>query len=301
MTLERVPLRETPVVAVPALGVVFKLESLQVTGSFKARGAWRRLAALTAGQRARGVVAASAGNHGLGVAHAAGHLGIAATVVVPETAAAVKREGIERRGARVIVDGATYDDAEASARRLASDTGAVFVSPFDDDDVIAGNGGDLADELARQVPDLRRVVCTVGGGGLIGGLGRALSPRGVTVIGAQPFANCAMFESLAAGRAFTTYTGGATIAEGCEGAVCERTFALARDHVDHIVRVDEAAIRRAVAFCYRTAGVVAECTAAVAVAALLEGEVRPADDGTTAVVITGGNIDAALLDSILAT
>jgi len=295
------PVRVTPLVAVPALGprVRLKLESLQATGSFKLRGAWRKLASLTDDERARGVVAASAGNHGLGVALAAGRLDIAASVVVPRGTPAVKRDGIVRLGAEIVVDGDDYDAAEAIARARAEATGEVFVSPYDDEQIIAGNGDDLALELADQAPDLALVVCPIGGGGLIGGLARTLEPRGISVVGVQPRANCAMYQSLHAGRAFTTYRGAHTLAEGCEGAVCERTYRLARDHVDHVALVTERAIERAVQYCYREAGAIVECSAAVAVAGLLDGEVTPASRGTTAVVITGGNIDAELLDRLI--
>jgi threonine dehydratase len=292
-------IRLTPLVPAPGLGAHLKLENLQVTGSFKVRGAWRKLSALSAADRARGVVAASAGNHGLGLAWAGARLGIAVTVVVSELAPAVKRDGIARLGAQVIVDGRNYDAAEAIARRRAETAGAVFVSPFDDEDVIEGNGGTLADELIEQAPDLSLVVVPVGGGGLIAGIARRLAPRGIAIVGVEPAQNCAMHASLAQGRAQTVYDGGPTLAEGCEGAVCERTFAIVREHVDHIALVSEDAIRAAIAWCYRDAGQIIEPSAAVAVAALRERAVAPAPRGTTAAILTGGNIDPALFDECL--
>lgn len=300
------PVRVTPVVAVAGVQarigpVLIKLECLQRTGSFKIRGAWRTLSAMGPGERARGVVASSAGNHGAGVALAAMRLGVAATVVVPATAPAIKREHIAAAGARVIVHGAGYDDAQAHAREHAAATGAVFVSPFDDDSIIAGNGVDLADELLAQVPDLARLVCPVGGGGLIGGLGARLAPLGVSVIGVQPAANCAMYRSLEQGRALTRYDGEPTLADGLEGAVAERTYELVRAHVERMVLVTEPAIRRAVAFCYRVAGVVVECSAAVAMAAFLDAGVQAAGRGATVCLLTGSNIEPDLLDDILAT
>lgn len=291
-------LRQTPVVARGAL--YFKLENLQVTGSFKARGAWRKLRAMPAEVRARGVVAASAGNHGQGLAYAARHVGAAVTVYVPETTPAVKRDAIARLGARVVVEGAGYDAAEAAARAAARATGAAFVSPFDDDDVIEGNGGGLADELVAQIPDLARVIAPVGGGGLIAGLVRRLRPRGIDVAGAQPRANCAMYESLRQGRALTHYRGAPTIAEGCEGAVCERTFAAVRDGVAEIGLVSEEAIRAAVAWCYRRLGQIVEPTGAVAVAAVRSGAVAAAPAGATAIVVTGGNVDPDLFEACIA-
>lgn len=277
-----------------------KLENRQRTGSFKLRGAVRRMLALTPDERARGVVAASAGNHGQGVALAGARLGIDVIVFVPALAPGIKRERIAALGARVQVAGAVYDDAEAAAREHAARTGAVFVSPFDDEHVIEGNGGTLADELLAQAPDLRMVMCPVGGGGLLGGLCRRLARRGVRVVGVQPEANCAMHDSLQQGRALTRYHGRPTLAEGCEGAIAERTYALARAHADRIVLVSEDAIRRAIAFAYRELGETVEPSGAVALAGLLERAVAPADTGTTACVLTGGNIEPGLLAEILA-
>jgi threonine dehydratase len=304
-------IRTTPLVSIPAVDarlgpVLFKLENLQRTGSFKLRGAARKLgrldATMDAEARARGVVAASAGNHGAGVALVAARLDMAATVVVPRTAPAIKKERIASMGARVIVCGEDYDQAEAEARKLAASTGAVFVSPFDDDDIIEGNGGSLADEICAQTAglgELGRVICAVGGGGLIGGLAARLAPRGVSVIGVQPEKNCAMFRSLEQGRALTEYSGEHTLAEGCAGAVAESTYRLVQGHVERIALVSEAAIRRAVAFSYRVAGTVVECSAAVAVAGLLEGAVAPASRGLTVCILTGSNIEPDLLDHIL--
>jgi threonine dehydratase len=282
-------------------GVALKLECLQCTGSFKLRGAVRAVAALTAAARRAGVVAASAGNHGAGMALACAQAGVPLTVVVPEGAPAVKRAAIAGQGAEVVVKGASYDEAEAAARTLARARGAQFVSPFDDEQVVEGNGSDLARELLLQAPDLGQVVAPVGGGGLLGGLARVLGPRGVTVVGVQPEGNCAMRDSLAAGRALCEYTGRPTLAEGCEGAVCELTFDLARRHAAAVELVSEEAIGSAVAWLYRRAGIIAEPTGAVAVAGLRSGAVAAAGAGrTTAVIVSGGNIDPDLLDRLLA-
>jgi threonine dehydratase len=294
--------RRTPLVPAPALGadVWLKLESLQRTGSFKLRGACLAVDALGAEARARGVVAASAGNHGQGMALAGRHAGVRVTVVVPRTAPAVKKRAMAALGAEVVEAGDGYDAAEAAARALAAERGAVFVSPFDDEQVIRGNGGTLAEEILAERPDARRVVCPVGGGGLCGGLAQALAPRGVAVVGVQPAVNCAMAESLADGRARTVYEGGHTLAEGCDGAVAERTFRLCRDGGVRVALVDERAIRRALAFAYRRLGVVCEATSAVAIAGLVEGAVAAgAGVGATVVVVTGGNIEPDLLDEVL--
>jgi threonine dehydratase len=302
--------RVTPLVPAPALGrrtgadVWLKLESLQRTGSFKLRGAAARLAALAlevgpGGGAPKRVVAASAGNHGLGVALAAQTYGIDATVLVSAQTPEVKRAGIAALGAKVEVAGETYDEAEAEARRRAAAApDLVFVSAFDDDHVIAGNGGLLAREILAQLPDVQAIVVPVGGGGLAGGIGVEVVPRGIKLLGASPEVNCAMRRSLDEGRAYTTYDGGPTLAEGLEGAVSERTFRMARDYFPEIALVSEVAIRQAIVYAYRSLGVVCEASAAPALAALLE-DASPIRGRRTVVLISGGNIEPALLDQLL--
>jgi len=299
--------RVTPLIPAPALGrrtgadVWLKLENLQRTGSFKLRGAAARIAALAlrAGDSKPRVVAASAGNHGLGVALAGRAFGIEATVLVSAQTPEVKRAGIAALGARVEVAGATYDEAEAAAReRAAADPGLVFVSAFDDDHVIAGNGGLLAREVLAQLPDVQAIVVPVGGGGLAGGIGVEVVPRGIKVLGASPEANCAMRRSLDEGRAYTTYEGGPTLAEGLEGAVSERTFAMARDYFPDIALVSELQIREAIVYAYRTLGIMCEASAAPAIAALLD-DASAIRGRRTVVVISGGNIEPDLFDQLL--
>ncbi len=183
--------RRTPLVPAPALGpdVWLKLECLQRTGSFKLRGASLRMDALSDDERARGVVTASAGNHGQGVALAGTHLGIATEVFVPVTTPLVKKRAILALGAKVVESGDGYDAAELAARAHAARSGAVFVSAFDDAHVIRGNGGTLGDEILAQLVSVACVVAPVGGGGLIGGLATALVPTGVRVGGGQANAN----------------------------------------------------------------------------------------------------------------
>ena len=288
--------RQTPLVPLAGVpGVSLKLESLQRNGSFKIRGACLKLDSLTEDERGRGVIAASAGNHGLGVAAAARVLGIRAQIVVPATAPDVKRLGIAALGADVDVGGADYQAAEDEARRRARASGAVFVSPFDDATIMRGNGGLLAEEILLQAPGTRRIVCPVGGGGLIAGIVQAVAVA-VEVVGAQPRVNCAMHESLALGRALTRYDGGATLAEGCEGAVAESTYAVCAARGVSMRLVDEDDIRRAVARAYRL-GFVVEPSAAVALAAVFA-DADPV--AGTVVVVTGGNIDPDVLDRCLA-
>jgi len=299
--------RVTPLVPAPALGrrtgadVWLKLENLQRTGSFKLRGAAARVAALAlqAGDRPRRVIAASAGNHGLGVALAARTFDVEATVLVSAQTPEFKRAGIAALGAKVEVAGATYDEAEAAARsRAEADPGLVFVSAFDDDHVIAGNGGLLAREILAQLPDVQSIVVPVGGGGLAGGIGVEVVPRGIKILGASPAANCAMRRSLDDGRAYTTYAGGPTLAEGLEGAVSERTFAMARDYFPDIALASELQIREAIVYAYRTLGILCEASAAPALAVLLD-DAAPIRGRRTVVVVTGGNIEPDLLDQLL--
>jgi threonine dehydratase len=297
--------RVTPLVPAPALGrrtgadVWLKLENLQRTGSFKLRGAAARVAALALEGGNKRVIAASAGNHGLGVALAARVFGVEATVLVSSQAPEFKRAGIAAAGARVEVAGATYDEAEAEAkRRAAADPDAVFVSAFDDDHVIAGNGGLMAREILAQLPDVQSIVVPVGGGGLAGGIGVEVVPRGIKILGASPAANCAMRRSLDEGRAYTTYEGGPTLAEGLEGAVSERTYAMARDYFPEIALVSEVQIREAIVYAYRTLGIICEASAAPAIAALLD-DASPIRGRRTVIVVSGGNIEPALLDQLL--
>ncbi|MCP4443736.1 MAG: pyridoxal-phosphate dependent enzyme [Myxococcales bacterium] len=303
--------RKTPLVRCAALeregsGAVFlKLECLQRTGSFKLRGATQAIAHLGAASRSVGVVTASAGNHGAGLALAGGNAGVAVTVVVPERTPENKQQRMLGLKAELLVQGADYDESERIARRIAKERGATFVSAFDDENVIWGNGGTLGVEIREQLAALpqeelreaKRIVVPVGGGGLIAGLANELCPAGVDILGCQPINNCAMYDSLALGHSLCEYEKDSTVAEGCEGAVCERTYAIVAKHELSIVTVSEEAILDAVRFLYNECGVVAEASAAVAVAAL-RSEAFSAS-GVTVVVISGGNIDAASLDTLL--
>jgi len=288
--------RRTPVIEGPS-GVLVKAEGLQRTGSFKARGAVAKLATLGPD---RGVVTASAGNHGLGVAYAARALGLRATVVVSEMAPDVKRRGIEALGARLLVHGSGYDEAEARARELAGD--AVFVSGFDDEHVMLGNGGTTALELSEQVGGLGPgdlVVIPVGGGGLASGIGAVLAGSGARLVGVEPRANRAMHASFEAGAALTSYPeGGPTLAEGLEGAVAERTYEVCREALEGVVLVEEDRIRAAIARAYRELGLILEPSAAVSLAAVWDG-LTAADGGRFVCIGTGSNVDPDLLDACL--
>ena len=296
--------RRTPLERADALSeaagadVYLKLEGMQRTGSFKLRGGYNAVAALTPAERARGVVTASAGNHGQGVALGARLLGARAVVFVPRSAPEVKQRRIVRHGAELRPVAGSYDDAHAAAAAFAAEMGAVFVSPVSDPAVTAGQGT-VGLEIFEDLPGVRTIVAPVGGGGLIGGIGtvaRALGP-GVRVVGVQTDQTAAMHASLAAGR-LTSPPYGPTLCEGLTGDVDDASVALARRVVDEVVLVSEDAVRRAIRWLYVEEGVLAEGSAAVAAAALLEGAI-PELEGPVAVVLTGSNIDAARLVPIL--
>jgi len=282
----------------PGVEVFLKLENHQRTGSFKLRGAVAALSALPPDARAAGVVTASAGNHGLGVAWAAGALSIPATVFVPAGAAATKRRRIARSGADLREIPGGYDEAHHAAEAHARAEGLPFVNAFSDFHVVAGQGT-VGLEVFSDLPEVRTLVVPAGGGGLLGGMGvvaRALG-RGVRVVGVQTEVTTALHDSLVAGELRSPPVV-PTLCEGLSGDIDERSLELAKQVVDEVVLVSEASVRRAIRHLYVEEGIVAEASAAVAAAALLEDAV-PGLRGPVAVVVSGGNIDAALLAAIL--
>ncbi|MFL5538720.1 MAG: threonine/serine dehydratase [Longimicrobiaceae bacterium] len=298
--VRRTPLERSDVLSGAAGAEVhLKLEGMQRTGSFKLRGAYNRVALLSPEERARGLVTGSAGNHGQGVALAARLLGARAVVFVPEDAPEGKQRRIARHGAELRRVAGGFDDAYAAATAFAAETGAVFVHATSDPAVVAGHGT-VGLEIFEDLPQVRTIVVPVGGGGLVCGVGivaRALG-SGVRVVGVQTDQTAAMHASLAAGEPTTTPYG-PTLCEGLSGDVDAWTLDLAREVVDEVVVVSEDAVRRAIRWLYVEEGVVAEGSAAVAAAALLEGAV-PALEGPAVVVLTGSNLDAARLAPILA-
>lgn len=280
--------------------VWLKLETHQRTGSFKLRGAFNAVASLSADERARGLVTASAGNHGQGVALAASLAGVAPAVVfVPAGAPEAKKRRIARYGAELRQVEGGYDDAHRAALAHAARTRAYFVNAFSDPAVVAGQGT-VGLEIVQELPEVRTIVVPVGGGGIAGGIGIVAQAMGsgIRVVGVQTEATSAMHASLAAGRVVSPpYR--ATLCEGLEGDVDARGLALAVEVLDGMVLVTEAAVRRAMRRLFQEEGIVAEGSAAVGVAALLEGAVERID-GPAVVVLTGGNVDGGRLAGILA-
>jgi threonine dehydratase len=276
--------------------VFLKCENQQRTGSFKLRGALVRLSRLAGVERHRGVVAASAGNHGLGVAWACRQLGIPGLVVLPENAPKVKRAGLQEMLIKVRLHGHGYDEAEAHARLLAEEAGATFVSPFDDPWVMAGNGGTMGLEIRSQLPDVSAVLAPVGGGGLAAGLAVALA--GVPVLGVNTAASPAMARSLAERRVYRSFAAGPTIAEGLEGGVSPSSAWHCARHVHGLVVVEERSLAEAVCHAARHEKQVIEGSAAAGIAALLEGVTVPGS-GPVCLVLTGRNIDSELLRHLL--
>ncbi len=274
--------------------VSLKCENLQRSGSFKIRGAYVRIAGLTDAERRHGVVAASAGNHAQGVALAAELLGTSATVFMPLLAPLPKIEATKAYGAEVHLVGATVDEALKVAREHAERTGSVFIHPFDHRDVIAGQGT-VGLEVIEQCPDVRTIVVSTGGGGLIAGIAvaaKALQP-GVRMAGVQAAGAAAWPESLAAGRPvplseMTTIADG--IAVGCPGPV---TFAHVSALVDDMLTVSEEAISRAQLLLLERAKLVVEPAGAAAVAAILDDPLR--FEPPVVAVLSGGNMDPILL------
>ncbi|WP_233531522.1 threonine ammonia-lyase [Antrihabitans sp. YC2-6] len=301
-------MRETPMVAARALSertghdVLLKCENLQRTGSFKPRGAYNRIANLSADERANGVVAASAGNHAQGVAWSATKLGIPSTVFMPGAAALPKVVATKAYGADVHLGGDTIDDALVFANEFATRTGAVLIHPFDHIDIVAGQAT-VALEILRQSPDVETIVVPTGGGGLLAGIAVAvhlLAPH-VRVIGVQAASAAAWPDSLTAGkpvRAESMATMADGIAVGLPGRV---PFDHVAELVDTILTVSEDALSRALLLCMERAKLIVEPAGAAGVAALMTCAAEDLDlRGKVCVVLSGGNIDPLVLTHVIA-
>ena len=288
--------RETPVLPAKRLArqvggeLWLKLENLQVTGSFKVRGAVNRLSVMSVAEREAGVIAASAGNHAQAVAWAARKLGTSATLFMPAEAPLAKIAAVHEYGGEVrLVDG-LLDEAFVAAQAAAEETGGTFVHAFDDPVVIAGQGT-VGLELLRQVPKIAMVIVPIGGGGLIAGIATALraAEPGVRVVGVQS-------ETVAPYAGITASETPSTI---CDGIAVKKpgkiTKPLVEQLVDEVVTVSDDETAQAMVFLLERSKQVVEGAGAVGVAALMQGRVKPADEGATVIVLSGGNVDATLL------
>jgi len=270
--------------------VHIKVESIQPIRAFKVRGALTKVMRLHPEERSRGVITASAGNHGQGVAYAAAAFKIPATVYVPETANQLKVEAIRRLGAEVVPAGRNYNDAFLEAMRHQERGGATFVHAFDDPDVIAGQGT-IAVELLQDLADVDTVLVPIGGGGLIGGIALYLKEKRphVKVIGAEPTGADGMRRSLDAGR-IVTLDRVNTIADGlAASAPGKLTFELAKRYVDDVVVVEDSEMLRAIRLVFEWEHLLAEPAGAAAIAALLY-HYRPTPNEKVAVILSGANV-----------
>jgi threonine dehydratase len=304
-TAIRGAVRRTPLIPAPAFpglpteGLYLKLENLQTTGSFKIRGATNRIAQLTPEEAKRGVIAASAGNHAQGVAWAARARGIPATVVMARAASPLKVRLTRELGARVVLFGADFDEANDEALRRATAEGLTFVPPFDDAAVIAGQGT-VGLEILEDLPNVRRIVVGVGGGGLASGI--AVAARGirpdVEIVCVQPQGSDTLHASLAAGRVVvgnrpTTFADGLATRH-----VGNLPLRLLLAHHARSVVVDDRTIARAAFLLLEQAKVLAEGAGSVPLAALLQ-DPSLAEGGPTVLVVSGGNLDPFTIDRVL--
>ena len=280
--------------------VFLKLENLQMTGSFKERGALNKIATLTADEAKRGVVAASAGNHAQGVAYHATQRGIRAVIVLPQTTPLVKVSATRGFGAEVVLHGANYDEAYEEAKRLCTAENMTFIHPFDDYLVMAGQGT-IGLELLEQIDGMDAVVVPIGGGGLIGGIACAVketNPK-IKVIGVQTSRLPSMLRAVEEHHP-VTIDPGTTIADGIAvRRAGEKTFPVVEKYVDEIVTVEDDEIANAILVLLEREKTLAEGAGATALAALLQKRTSLPKGAKTAVLVCGGNIDVTLLSRII--
>ncbi|MCW5774286.1 MAG: pyridoxal-phosphate dependent enzyme [Rhodospirillaceae bacterium] len=292
--------RRTPMIAVPpvqshaglARNLVLKLECLQVTGSFKPRGAINKLKALPADAVGRGVITASGGNHGLAVAYAGWVAGVKATIYLPETAAPDKIVKLKQWGAAVEITGSRWDEANAAALAHAERERLAYIHPFADPAVVAGQGT-LGDEILDDMPQADTVIVAIGGGGLVAGVGAALKARkpDIRVIGVEPYGAPTLHDSVAAGEIVTVpkiTTRAGTLAAGRTDPI---NFDLVRRHVERIVLVSDDEMRDAARWLWFELGIGAELSGAAAMAALIAGRYVPAEGERVCAIVCGAGAD----------
>jgi threonine dehydratase len=290
----------TPLVWIEPLGAWLKLESRQPIGAFKIRGAYNAIRKLSDTARRRGVITFSSGNHGQAVAFAAQRFGVRAVIVMPETTPAIKVAGVQRWGGEVVYAGRTSEDRRAAAMDIAARDGLSVIPPFDHPDVVAGQAT-VALEIVEELPDVATVVVPVGGGGLISGVVRGLvaAKSRARVVGVEPVGAPKLTQSLAAGRPIMLERT-ASIADGLITlTVGQLPFAVLCEHRDRlagVVTVADDTIRDAVHFLHRECDLTVEPSGAATTAALRSGAIAPYQQPPLVLVVSGGNVDPALLE-----
>jgi threonine dehydratase len=297
--LEGVAVR-TPLVWVEPLGAWLKLENRQPMGAFKIRGAYNAIRKLTPAARQRGVITFSSGNHGQAVAFAAQRFGVRAVIVMPETAPAVKVSGVKHWGGEVVLAGRTSEDRRVAAVAIAEREGLAVIPPFDHPDIIAGQAT-VGLEIAADLPDVATVVVPVGGGGLISGVVRGLAAAGsrARVVGVEPVGAPKLTRSLAAGHPVTLERA-ASLADGLitlsVGAIPFAVLQADAARLAGVVTVEDDSLREAVHFLHRNCGLTVEPSGAATTAALRSGALARLREPPLVLVISGGNVDPALLE-----
>ena len=277
--------------------VFLKPENFQVTGSFKIRGAYYKISKLSDEEKNRGVIAASAGNHAQGVGYAAQMLGVKATIVMPETTPIIKVEATKKFGVQVVLHGDTYDDACRKARELEEENGYVFVHPFDDIDVMLGQGT-VALEVLKELDDVDKILVPIGGGGLISGIAMAakmLKP-GIKIIGVEPEGACCIARSLDENKV-TELKKVDTMADGVAvKKPGDLTFEVIKEFMDEVVTVSDSDILEAILLLMEKHKMITEGAGALSVAGLKK---LASEDKNVVCVISGGNIDISTISAII--
>lgn len=297
--------QNTPLTQAPILSelfrseIYFKKENLQLTGSFKLRGAYNRIANLSQEKRDKGVVAASAGNHAQGLAYAAKQFGCNATIFMPEATPLTKVSGVKSHGAEVVLTGENFDEAYAAAMKYKEENGVEFIHPFADDDVIAGQGT-ISLELLEEIPDLKQIIVPIGGGGLIAGIAiaaKAINPDikiiGVVASGARGMKESYKSQSPIDSASVRTIADGIAVRD-----VNPKLLDIIIDYVDHIVEVTDNEIANAILFLLEKHKLVVEGAGAVATAAIMHDKIE-IEDSKVCAIISGGNIDVTMLSQII--
>ncbi len=276
--------------------IYLKWENLQKTGSFKLRGAYNKICSLPPKKRSKGVITASAGNHALAVALVAKMMNIKAIVVIPKNAARIKTQSCRALGAEVVIKGANYDESVTYCKAIISETGATYISSFEDYKVIAGQGT-IGCEILEEMPDLNTILVPVGGGGLISGIAlwaKTANPS-IRIIGVQSTAAYTMHECFAA-KKIVEVPVPPTIADGLAGGVSQVTLDLVLKHVNEMVLAKEEELKKAILWVLKNERQVVEGAGIVGPAAILQGKIRFKPSERVVVVVSGGNIDIELLN-----